>query len=196
MSHFDARLLAGMTNLISLNLAGNELRMIPQQIELVQSLERLSLENNLILKIPFVMERLTNLRVLRLHGNLIKTIPLNLAHLPNLVDFTAANQREAQVQGVDQGIISAEKYCIDNRQPSLAVYAWLKRTAEGSMIINRCKLLLVGDANVGKSTFFPYIHVVDVENNPFLISRLFRSLHGQIFGVVCQGSSPHGHPQG
>lgn len=153
MAHFDARLLAGMTRLLSLSLANNGLRMIPQQIELVSTLERLSVENNNISKVPSAMEKLTNLRTLRLHGNLIKHLPLNLAHLTKLADFTIATQKDGcEVQGLDPSIVAAEKLAIDSRQPTTAAYAWLKRTVEGSMIVNRCKLLLVGEANIGKST--------------------------------------------
>lgn len=152
MMHFDARLLLGMPRIISLSLANNDLRMIPQQIELIPTLERLSLENNRITKVPAAMEKLTSLRTLRLHGNLIKQLPLNLAHLNNLADFTIAYQRAGcEIQGIDAAIVDIERTAIDARQPTLAAYAWLKRTVEGSMIVNRCKLLLVGEANIGKS---------------------------------------------
>jgi GTPase SAR1 family protein len=152
MTHFDARLLSGMPRLISLSLADNELRMIPQQIELVSTLERLSVENNKITKVPAAMEKLVNLRMLRLHGNMIRQLPLNLAHLNNLVDFTVAFQKDGyEIQGLDPAIVAAEKQAIESRQSTVAAYAWIKRTVEGSMIINRCKLLLVGEANIGKS---------------------------------------------
>jgi flagellar biosynthesis GTPase FlhF len=73
-----------------------------------------------------------------------------------LKDFKALNQKTGiiQAEGTDfKAMAQREDKAVSNRQPSTEFLNWLKAVATGGTVkINRCKLMFVGDGNVGKTT--------------------------------------------
>jgi hypothetical protein len=125
---------------------------MPQHFELLLALQQLDISNNFITTVPSSIDKLANLKRLYLHNNEITHLPLSIANLDNLEDLTGALQRGDTPRGIDGSITVSERASLDAKQPFTLLYAWLKGLSEGSMTVNRCKLMLVGDGNVGKTS--------------------------------------------
>jgi len=95
--------------LVSLNLCGNGMQLIPKQISQLTSLEVLVLSNNRIEVIPPEISKLTRLRELYLSFNLIRSVPKDISTLTNLTDFGIGNNRLREVPP-ELGLLTNLKY--------------------------------------------------------------------------------------
>jgi len=79
--------LAGLTQLISLNLDHNNLLQLPGTLGEITSLTELSFKHNSVNMIPEEVSHLTNLRVLLLSFNMISILPWQLHKLKNCLEI-------------------------------------------------------------------------------------------------------------
>jgi internalin A len=130
-----------LTNLTDLNLSSNEVTALPDSIRQLTNLTNLHLWNNQLTALPDWIGQLTNLTTLDLSSNQLTALPDWIGQLTNLTTLDlSSNQhlssppREVQAQGTK------------------AALAYLRALAESSVERWRSKILIVGEAAVGKTS--------------------------------------------
>jgi GTPase SAR1 family protein len=146
-----------LVHLEQLNLPLNMLTSLPEKIGMLKNLIRLSVHSNNIRELPESVLLLTKLDTLLIYNNEMTKVPMSLAiALKNLKDFKSLNQKTGiiQAEGTDfKAMAGREEKAVANKEPSTEFLNWLKAVATGGTVkINRCKLMFVGDGNVGKTT--------------------------------------------
>ena len=136
--------LGQLAALTILGLDGNQLTTLPDSVGQLTALTTLYLSNNQLTTLPDSLGRLTALTTLDLDGNQLTTLPDSVGQLTALTDLYLGNlsgnphlsspPREVQAQGTK------------------AVLAFLKALAESSVKRWRSKILIVGEAAVGKTS--------------------------------------------
>lgn len=86
-----SRSLFDLTFIKLLNLANNEIDVIPKEICMLRNLEVLNLGRNKIRSIPPELGRITNLKELNLRDNLISNVPMEIGALYNLETLDLSN---------------------------------------------------------------------------------------------------------
>jgi internalin A len=130
-----------LTALTWLALGGNQLTAIPDSIGQLTALITLSLGGNQLTAVPDSIGQLTALTELDLNGNQLTTIPDSFGQLTALTSldlngnrYLSSPPREVQAQG------------------TRAVLTFLQALAESSVQRWRSKILIVGEATVGKTS--------------------------------------------
>lgn len=100
----------------------------------------LDLRKNNLTVIPDWIVQLQRLKTFNVTQNAIVTLPSTLGNLPNLEDFHVDRQKLANYP----------KEVLDGGRDALLTY--LRQLNEGFEPIYRVKLLVVGQANVGKTS--------------------------------------------
>jgi small GTP-binding protein len=130
-----------LTALTYLSLHRNRLTAVPDSIGQLTALTGLWLYRNQLTEIPDSIGQLTALTIFWLSGNQLTEIPDSIGQLTALTDLDLSGNphlssppREVQVQGTE------------------AVLAFLRARAESSVKRWRSKILIVGEATVGKTS--------------------------------------------
>ena len=136
--------IALLENLEFLHLFNNELRRMPPEIGQLKKLKVLEIGvavvgGNLLDSLPEEIGLLSELESLRLDRNQLTTLPNSLSYLHKLKRLDLANNP------LNPDIAAAYKQSIE------AVMQYLRAKAEGEVMLNEAKLILVGEGEVGKS---------------------------------------------
>lgn len=135
--------LGELTDLRVLDLSANGLAVLPDVLGSLTGLRELDLSRNGLTSLPDFLGNLTNLEFLGLAGNGLTDLPDSLGNLTNLALLThvgnlwASLPLEVQAQGA----------------PAITAYL-RERAASGGQRMWRSKLLIVGEAAVGKTSLF------------------------------------------
>ena len=147
-----------------LNLSGQGIAKIPQEIFDLEELESLDISNNRLTNIPEDIDNLSNLTELNLSGNQLTSIPENIGNLTNLIDL---NLSENQLLSLPESIdnlanltkLDLSKNPLINPPIEIsvkgikAIQKYLRQQKEvGVDKIYEAKLLIVGEAGSGKTT--------------------------------------------
>jgi internalin A len=156
-----------LANLQRLYLGNNQLTALPPEIGRLANLQALSLWGNLLTALPPEIGKLANLQILDLDGNQLKGLPPEIGHLANLQRlFFQSNQlttlppeighlkdlKTLDLRGNPLPIppeISANFY---KPQAIITWYLANVLSREAKRPLNEAKLILVGEAAVGKTS--------------------------------------------
>ena len=130
-----------LTNLMILNLHDNQLTAIPDSIGQLTNLISLNLQDNQLTAIPDSIGQLTNLTSLYLQDNQLTTVPDSIGQLTNLNNLDL---------GGNQHLFSPPLEVM--AQGTKAVLVFLRALSESSVERWRSKILIVGEATVGKTS--------------------------------------------
>ncbi|MCX5643089.1 MAG: leucine-rich repeat domain-containing protein [Phycisphaerae bacterium] len=143
------RELARLAKLEVLYLAVNELTVVAPELTQLRNLEDLDLYHNRLRSIPAELARLTNLRRLNLFHNQLASIPPELGSL----------ERLEQLHLGANPLVTPPREIID--QGTAAVLTYLRGTAKVEKHKWEAKLLVVGEASVGKTELVKALHAED-----------------------------------
>lgn len=130
-------------NLTALNLRGHLLSILPDTIGGLKALNLLDLSDNKLENLPNDIGRLYNLTSLNLKSNHLKEIPYSMTQLTSL--------REINLQDNPDLPIPVE--IIRKPQYASAILDYIRAThVDRTVSINEIKVLVVGEADVGKTT--------------------------------------------
>ncbi len=160
-----------MSNLTVLDLMNNQITQIPDVIGRLSHLTVLDLHHNEITQIPETIAQLSNLKLLRLSNNQITQIPEAIAQLSNLTQLSVSNN---QIETIPECLetLPQLKYldlrhnplpvspevlgpANQNEEPGTpaAIFNYLRQLRSGEVRpLNEAKVLLVGQASVGKTS--------------------------------------------
>jgi GTPase SAR1 family protein len=152
-----------LTNLKELNLGFNRLSTLPSSISKLTNLNVLNLWNNRLTTLPSSISTLTNLNTLYLNHNQLSTLPESIVALPLLyigVDIDKLSLSKQLLHFVtNYKIITLKKLMEQRRTPEEilvrgpeAIRAYNKALKEGKSKPIRLKLMVVGQARVGKTS--------------------------------------------
>jgi internalin A len=154
--------LARLTNLWWLLLDSNELTLVPPELARLTNLHRLDLSGNELTLVPPELAQLTNLQVLNLSDNQLTSVPPEMGQLKNLeeLDLRGNPLASPPPEVVTQG--------------TRAILAYLRGITKAEKWKWEAKLLIVGEAGVGKT-------------------ELVKTLYGEDFGgeTATQGVQIH-----
>lgn len=143
---FIPEFLQHLTNLKLLNFDGCSIKELPDWLGNLSNLEDLSLARNQIIDIPLPLARLGHLKRLDISNNQLNDLPSFLAQLEHLEALDLKNNplnpelAEANQQGFD------------------SIKTYLRARADGEVILNEAKLILVGEGGVGKTSLLAALH--------------------------------------
>ncbi|NJS09810.1 MAG: GTP-binding protein [Microcoleus sp. CSU_2_2] len=141
-------LLLKIKQLESLNLVSIGLTEIPEVIGQLSNLTRLYLSNNQITSIPEVIGQLSNLTRLVLSNNQIEKIPECLETLPKLEKLDL----RGNPLPISPEVLGPVNLSEDPGTPT-AIFNYLRKLRSGEVRpLNEAKVLLVGQASVGKTS--------------------------------------------
>jgi hypothetical protein len=135
--------IGNLRSLRFLGIGGNQLADLPDSIGELQQLTTLFLgytagDGNPLVRLPDCVRRLKNLEMLML-------AKCRLTDLPNwILEFTKLKQIELASNPVNSELAAAYKQGLD------AVKAYLRAKADGQIVLNEAKLILIGEGEVGK----------------------------------------------
>ena len=155
-----------LTNLTTLNLNGNRLTTLPESIGQLTNLATLELSNNQLTTLPESIGQLTNLTELNLNGNELSTLPASIGQLTNLTElYLGDNQRATLPESIGQLVKLSSLHLFGNKKlglpdeivkkfnsPKEILDYYFANIHQGNRPLNECKLLVVGEANVGKTS--------------------------------------------
>lgn len=148
----------------TLNLAHNSFRKLPAEISHFVHLNTLQLSHNLLEALPDEISLLApSLTNLQLHDNKLKMVPLSIASLWNLktlnlshnqMSFLPPFLRNLPLTALDVSVNPLEDPGPDVIKAGLtAIMDFLAGKASSTLVpVNRVKLMLVGNENVGKTS--------------------------------------------
>ena len=130
-----------LTNLMVLNLGGNHLENLPSKIAKLTNLKELYLDWNVLNSLPPEIAKLTNLTALHLDFNNLNSLPPEIAKLTNLNILT--------LRWNDLSI--PPEILWQAREPNTIINYYLSLQNQQKKPLHEAKMLLVGQANVGKT---------------------------------------------
>jgi len=131
--------LGQLTNLLTLYLSSNQLTSGPEFLGQLAQLEALSLKGNQLTSVPECLGQLTSLLTLDLDGNQLTSLPESLGQLTRL-----------DVLRLDGNPLNPELAAAYEHGTDV-VMQYLRAKAEGTVVLNEAKLILIGEGEVGKS---------------------------------------------
>ncbi len=154
--------IANLTRLQSLSLSNNHLTALPESLGDLIHLQELDLSHNLLTSLTESLGQLIELQSLNLSGNKLKALPDMMRQLTRLeylylgdnyiIDIPSSFVQLDNLRSLDLSdnplnpeLAKADEEGID------AVKAYLRAKAEGQIILNEAKLILVGEGEVGKT---------------------------------------------
>lgn len=159
--------IGALTSLTRLSLKNCQCEKVTPKIGELTNLVLLSLDDNKITSLPAEVGRLVSLNVLTCNNNLLQELPETMGLLRELTDFEAQNNRLLRIplsmvyppmnhlkHFKVGGNMSLEKVPQSMLKPNAKenVKEFLEKIYKGSRVVNRSKLMIVGDGGVGKST--------------------------------------------
>jgi len=146
-----------------LDLSGEKLTRVPEQLGRLKNLTTLRLDNNQLTGVPEQLGQLKNLTVLYLHENRLTSVPEQLGQLKNLTrlylnenQLTSVPEQLGQLTNLttldlsgNKGLVSPPPDVVE--QGTKAVLAYLRELAKGRKKRYEAKLLLLGDGGEGKT---------------------------------------------
>lgn len=154
-----------LTNLQRLNLSGNRLTILPQEIGHLANLQVLALEYNQLTTLPSEIGRLANLQDLSLGFNQLTVLPPEIGRLINLQMLKLGGNQLIALPPEICNLDNLEELRVDGNPletppPEIACRGiefiqeyFRQMAAEGTDRLYEAKLLIVGDAGVGKTSF-------------------------------------------
>lgn len=155
--------IGSLRQLRELYLAGNCLAILPESLGHLRNLEILSASANQLRHVPEWLGTLKNLQSLSIAGNQVRSLPRSFTDLARLRHLDlSANAFDDLPEGLGK-LFELQKLDLDRNplSPDLAaayqegqevVLRFLRARAEGAIILNEAKLILVGEGEVGKSS--------------------------------------------
>ncbi len=131
--------LGNLTQLQGLSLSSNQLTTVPEFLGNLTQLKILALSSNQLTTVPEFLGNFTQLHWLYLYSNQLTDIPISLAQLKHLKTLTLNNNP------LNPELAAANEQGLD------AIKAYLQAKAEGEVVLNEAKLIIVGEGDVGKS---------------------------------------------
>jgi internalin A len=157
--------LAQLTNLQRLYLQNNQLSSIPPELAQLTNLQALGLSSNQVTLMPDVLGRLTNLQILDLTSNQLTSVPPELAELTNLQRLYLDDNGLTQLpEGLGE-LTNLTEIRLDGNplesplpevvmKGTIAIINYLHQLQkEGRDRVYEAKLLIVGEAGAGKTSF-------------------------------------------
>ena len=153
----------GLRNLRTLVVNDNRLASLPPEIAQLTNLTELSLELNRLESLPAEIGQLTNLTELELNENQLTSLPAEIGQLTNLTVLRLSdNQLESLPKEMDRltNLTSLELYGnplpippeIEDNTPKEILDYYFQITTTPTRPLNEAKLLVVGQARVGKTS--------------------------------------------
>ncbi|NIN06216.1 MAG: GTPase, partial [Armatimonadetes bacterium] len=166
--------IAQLTNLQALNLSGNRLTSMPPEIAQLANLQRLYLHNNQLTTVPGAIARLVNLRWLSLSNNQLTAVPAEIIRLTHLETLSLSKNeltwvppelgrlvKLTHLELTGNPLVSPPPEVV--KEGTQAILAYLRGIMKAERRKWEAKLLIVGEAGVGKT-------------------ELVKALHGEQFG--------------
>jgi internalin A len=153
-----------LTALTDLHLEGNQLTQLPDSIGQLTALTDLHLEGNQLTQLPDSIGQLTALTDLHLEGNQLTQLPDSIGQLTALTWLSLAGNQLTQLPDSIGRLTALTTLHLDGNQHlssppqevraqgTGAVLAFLRALAESSVERWRSKILIVGEATVGKTS--------------------------------------------
>ena len=139
--------LAQLSHLQHLDLYENQLTHVPPELGQLINLQNLDLSANQLTLIPPELGQLTNLQNLQLHKNQLTLIPPELGQLTNLQYMSL---------GKNPDLLTPPPEIV--AQGTQAVLSFLQDLSSEYIFRYEAKLMLVGEANTGKSSLLHALH--------------------------------------
>jgi GTPase SAR1 family protein len=132
--------IAELKNLTELNLSENQLTSLPSEIVELKNLTELNLSENQLTSLPSEIVELKNLAELYLTGNQLTSLPLEIVELKNLTGlYLYGNPLESPPPEIAERGIEA-------------IRSYFKSLKGEKQPLNEVKVLLVGDGGAGKTS--------------------------------------------
>ncbi|MER7503003.1 COR domain-containing protein [Nonomuraea pusilla] len=155
--------LGDLTRLTRLSLGGNQLKSLPDSLGRLTRLTTLSLYDNQLTTLPDSLGDLVNLTSLSLSGNQLSALPESLGGLVNLVELDLGFNRLRTLPESLGALTRLETFVLEGNDlvsppkeicasGTVAVLAFLRALARGGEEQWSSKMLVVGEAAVGKTT--------------------------------------------
>jgi len=136
----------GMTDGVSkLLLNCNDLRDLPDKIELMAGLRSLNVANNKLMRLPTVVCGLPFLQALVLDDNMIKELPEVLNRLAHLMNLSAAHNTINRLPPVLKGLKALRKLCLDGNPLGEIPASLLQVSGLEVLSMRDCGLAVVPD---------------------------------------------------
>lgn len=170
-----------LTNLAILDLSNNQLSSLPPEIAKLTELTNLDLNNNQLTCFPPEITNLTNLIFLDLRDNQLTSLPPETTKLTNLVSISLQANQLANVPAeitkltrlrflnLKDNPLPIPPETLANPSDIKAIFGALDGLMSGERL-NEAKMLVVGDAKVGKSSLVDRL-MYDIYNPEKLTTR-------------------------
>ncbi|MEA5452275.1 COR domain-containing protein, partial [Leptolyngbya sp. CCNP1308] len=134
--------IAQLTNLYWLDLSGNQLSGLPAEITQLTNLSTLDLSNNQFSSLPAEIAQLTRLSTLDLRNNRLSSLPAEIAQLTKL----------SRLDLRDNPLPIPPEILNRVGEPATIINYYQQNCTQPSRPLNEAKVLLVGEAKVGKTS--------------------------------------------
>jgi hypothetical protein len=135
-----------LPTLTMLDLSDNQITSFPDWLTTFTELSFLYLNGNQITSLPNSLGNLAEINTLYVYSNNLTEIPISLGKLTKLNDFSLHHNP------LNPELAEADKQGLDT------VKVYLRARAEGEVILNEAKLILVGEGGVGKTSLLAALH--------------------------------------
>lgn len=158
------RTLWKLKNLTQLSLSENELTSLPAEIGYLTNLTVLYLYDNQLDSLPGEIGKLTNLKKLYLNNNNLTSLPAEIGKLSNLTSLYLSNNNLTYLPTEIQELTNLKELdllnnplpipieILEKRDASTIINYYLQLKSSDRRALNEAKLLVVGQAGVGKTS--------------------------------------------
>ncbi|WMX17172.1 COR domain-containing protein [Aureispira sp. CCB-E] len=174
--------IAKLKNLEKLDLTDNKISELPPEIAQLNNLEILILSSNKFTVVPSELTKMTNLKELFLGNNRISVLPTEIKHLSNLISLRLNSNKFTSIPDeinllnklqylylYDNPIKNVPKEILGlNGKDNVCslIKQWFIDKTEGESYIYEAKLILVGEAEAGKTSLSKKLRNPNYKLNP------------------------------